>query len=224
MLWLLSLLQLAQAIEITPWLLPNEEERKTLTQQYLEAHYTGTLSGKLEKDVLMEPKMVVVHWTGVSSAKSTWYTFASATLSGRTSLQGAGALNVSSHFLVDRDGTIYQLLDEKRIARHCIGLNHVAIGIENVGGGKQYPLTKEQLKANTELIEYLSGNHNITEVIGHFEVSEMEEHPYFSEKNPKYRSIKLDPGAVFMFDLRTGLQEKGLSFRSYSSVPSESER
>lgn len=212
MIWLL-LSQLAWAIEIVDWSLPNEEERQKLTQLYLQDHYTGKLSGMLEQDVHMEPKMIVLHWTGSPTAKSTWYTFSSAYLSGRKDIQKGGALNVGSHFLVDRDGTIYQLMDEKRIARHCIGLNHLSIGIENVGGGEKYPLTPEQVQANIALIETLSTRHSLTHLIGHHEVKLMESHPYFSEQNPKYRSIKPDPGKEFMQEVRKGLKEKGLELQ-----------
>ena len=42
-------------------------------------------------------------------------------------------LNVSSHYLVDRDGTIYQLTPETILNRHAIGVNWCSIGIENIG-------------------------------------------------------------------------------------------
>ena len=203
------LCRLSLAIEIVAWPLPNEEQRKQLTQMYLQTHYTGTLTSELAQDVVMEPKVIVLHWTAASTAKSTWNTFASAYLSGRKDIQRGGALNVSAHFLVDRDGTVYQLLDENRIARHCIGLNHISIGIENVGGGKKNPLTPAQAEANIALIAHLSERHRITHVIGHYEIKLMEEHPYFSEKDPTYRSIKPDPGAAFMLSVREGLEVKG---------------
>jgi hypothetical protein len=208
------LCRLSIAIEIVAWPLPNEEKRKQLTQMYLQTHYTGTLTGELVKDVVMEPKMIVLHWTAASTSKSTWNTFSSAYLSGRKDIQKGGALNVSAHFLVAQDGTIYQLLNENRIARHCIGLNHLSIGIENVGGGKNNPLTEAQVGANISLITHLSEQHDITHVIGHYEVKLMEGHSYFSEKDPKYRSIKPDPGTKFMLSVRKGLEVKGLEIQS----------
>lgn len=48
-------------------------------------------------------------------------------------MAGSSALNVSTQFLVDRDGTIFRLLPDTTFARHVIGLNHLAIGIENIG-------------------------------------------------------------------------------------------
>src|SRR5580693_7225904 len=68
--------------------------------------------------------------------EATWTYFSHTRIeAARPELQREGELNVSAHFLVDRDGTIYRLMPETWMARHCIGLNRVAIGIENVGDG-----------------------------------------------------------------------------------------
>ena len=73
--------------------------------------------------------------------ESAWKTFDRETLGpDRPELGKADEVNVSAHFLVDRDGTIYRLMPETRLARHVIGLNWCAIGIENVGGPES-PLT-----------------------------------------------------------------------------------
>jgi N-acetylmuramoyl-L-alanine amidase len=205
------LLALAGTPQIKPWMLPSEPERKELTVGYLRSHRgPESLTGEVEKDVRMVPRVVVVHWTGGSTAKSAWNTFASATLGGRKYLQAAGALNVGAHFLVDRDGTIYQLLEEDRIARHCIGLNHLSIGIENVGDGSANALTVAQLQSNAYLVRELAGRHPITHVIGHHEYRQMELHPYFSELDPGYRTVKSDPGNEFMAKLRAELVGLGL--------------
>ena len=199
-------------IAIKQWPLPNENRRKELTLLYLKKHSAGhPLTGDLEKDVRMTPKVIVIHWTGGSSAKSTWNYFSRPSLRGRKNLKKAGALNVSAHFLVARNGTIYQLLDDNRIARHCIGLNHLSIGIENVGNGDKYKLTTKQLKANARLITYLANKHPITHVIGHKEYRKLEDHPYFSENDPNYRTAKSDPGDRFMKDLRKAIADLGLS-------------
>ncbi|MDA4805622.1 N-acetylmuramoyl-L-alanine amidase, partial [Enterobacter hormaechei] len=67
---------------------------------------------------------------------------------------------VSAHYLVDRDGTVYQLLPDTFFARHIIGLNYMAIGVENVGG-PDAPLTEAQGKANAALVKYLCSRHKI---------------------------------------------------------------
>ena len=152
----------------------------------------------------MIPRVIVLHWTGGGSASSAWHTFAAPTLSGRKYIASGGALNVGAHFIVDRKGKIFQIADETLIMRHCIGLNHISIGIENVGSAKK-KLTPQQVAANIALIEDLASRHPITHLIGHSEYRSLEGHAYFSEKNPKYRTIKPDPGTEFLEKIRSGL-------------------
>ncbi len=190
---------LADTPIVNEWLLPNNIERQTGMHEYLLAHYGENVPTKLE------PKAIVLHWTGVSTAKSTWYTFAGATLSGRASLSNGGQVNVSTHFLIDRDGTIFQLLPENSYARHCIGFNHTAIGIENVGGTASHPLTTAQVEANAWLIQDLSSRYPIELVIGHNEAQDYESHLLFRELDQTYRSVKNDPGEDFMEAVRTSL-------------------
>ena len=210
--WLYFLFSRAWAEpEIKDWLLPNEEERQTLTRLYIEKHCGEPCLVQGQAPVEMTPKVVVVHWTAGGTAKSAWYTFARSRLRGRKDISNAGALNVSSQFLIDRDGTIYRLLPETRIARHCIGLNHISIGIENVGDGKKYPLTKAQIDANITLIRYLKENYPISHLIGHHEHNRMRSHPYFQELDPKYKTYKSDPGDKNMTLIRDGLKDLELA-------------
>lgn len=196
---------------IQDWPLPNEEQRQVLTQNYIQSHCGAPCIVDDTYPFEMTPKMVVIHWTAGGSAKSAWNTFSSATLHGRSDIQTGGALNVSSQFLVDRDGQIFQLRPETHISRHCIGLNHLSIGIENVADGSKYPFTEAQLKANVELIRYLSKKYPITHVIGHHEHNLFESHPYFQETNPKYRTVKIDPGDAIMSQIRTKITDLTLS-------------
>ncbi len=200
------LLFLAWAAQAEPTIverpLPFTAERFRLSLEYLAEH-----ADLHPADASIDPKVVVVHWTATPSLDASWNTFESATLAGRSELQTASALNVSAHFLVDRDGTIYRLMPDNRMARHCIGLNHIAIGIENVGGGDAFPLTDAQLSANAALVRYLAENHEITHVIGHSEYRSFEGHPYFRETDPKYRTTKPDPGPEFMTKLRAQLTD-----------------
>lgn len=95
--------------------------------------------------------------------------------------------------------------------RHCIGLNHVAIGIENVGDGERWPLTQAQQNANAFLVRYLAKKYPVTHLIGHHEYRRMESHPYFSEADPKYRTIKIDPGQKFVRAVRHLVSDLALS-------------
>jgi len=89
------------------------------------------------------------------------------------------------------------------MARHVIGLNHCAIGIENVGGTEETPLTGEQLRSNVRLIKYLKKKYPaILYVIGHYEYTLFEEHPLWLEKDKTYRTTKTDPGIDFMTSIR----------------------
>lgn len=196
---------------IKDWLLPNEKERQALTRLYVKKHCGAPCLEEGIAPIEMIPKVVVVHWTAGSTAKSAWHTFAHSKLRGRKDISKAGSLNVSSQFLIDRDGTIYRLLPETRIARHCIGLNHISIGIENVGDGKKYPLTEAQITANIELIRYLKGKYPISHLIGHHEHNKMRTHPYFQELDPKYKTYKSDPGDKNMALIRAGLKDLDLA-------------
>ena len=158
----------------------------------------------------IEPTGIVLHWTGGATMESAWATFAPTTLSGRADVAAGGSLNVSAHFLVDRDGSIYRLMPDTWMARHCIGLNHTSIGVENVGDGGAWPLTPAQVAANADLIRYLVSKHPITWLIGHHEYRKMEGTPYFVETDPTYRTVKVDPGDAFMSEVRAKVADLGL--------------
>ncbi len=196
---------------IVEHLLPWSTDRERLTVSYLRAHRTAPLTGNAEVDTRMVPRAIVLHWTAGPTASSAWHTFAPALLAGRADLADAGALNVGAHFLVDRDGTIERLADETRILRHCIGLNHVAIGIENVGGGVELPLTEAQVAANAALVRGLAARHPIEVLLGHLEYRRMESSPLFEERDPAYRTQKPDPGADFMVRVRAAVADLGLA-------------
>lgn len=179
-----------------------DEERKVLTLEYLSNRY-----GLDQEEPTIEPKMIVLHWTVIPTLKTTFEIFDQVTLPGRIDLKNISTLNVSSQFLVDRDGTIYQLLPETTMARHVIGLNHCAIGIENVGGTENLPLTKKQLKANIWLVKYLKEKYDIDYLIGHYEYTLFEEHELWLEKDDGYRTEKEDPGADFMMKIRKATEK-----------------
>ena len=114
------------------------EERNQLTIQYLNDRYG------LEQDrPSIVPKMIVLHWTAIPTFEGSFDAFLNTKLPNwRPDIESVSGLNVSTHFLVDQDGTIYSLMPETIMGRHVIGLNHCTIGIENVGGTKDTPLTK----------------------------------------------------------------------------------
>ena len=186
--------------------LPWDDERTILTKEYRTAHL-----GEEDPGISIVPRVVVLHWTGGGSVRSTWNTFASTRLGGdRPGLTKGGSVNVSAHYCVARDGTIHRFLPDDRFARHVIGLNQVSIGVENVGGPDAL-LTEEQVVSNATLIRYLVGKHDtITHLIGHHEYRKMEGHPYFFELDPTYRTGKTDPGDAFMTAVRERAADLGL--------------
>ncbi len=174
-----------------------DEEREQLTLAYRAAHQQ-----QAPESADIQPQVIVLHWTAGESFSGAFQTFNPARLAGREELQGAGALNVSAHFIVEQDGTIHQLLPVTTMARHVIGLNHVSVGIENVGGTDGMPLTEAQVTANVSLIYWLSDKYDITHLIGHYEYQHLEGTPLFDETDDTYRTAKVDPGDVFMRNVR----------------------
>jgi hypothetical protein len=182
-----------------------DEEREALSLEYAEKHYGLD-------DYHIVPRMIVVHWTAGKSWQGAFKTFNKAKLSGRPFLQKYGTLNVSSHYLVARDGTIYKLLPDDVMGRHVIGMNHCALGIENVGNDD---LTPDELASNVKLVQYLASKHPTIEyLIGHFEYLKFEGSSLFIENFPGYRTKKKDPGKIFMADLRSKLEALGVTLLS----------
>lgn len=184
-----------------------DAEREQLTKTYLLERY-----GLKKETSEIVPKMIVLHWTAISTFESSFDAFYQTKLPNwRPELENVSGLNVSSHFLVGQDGTIYRLMPETTMARHIIGLNHVAIGIENVGGTKDMPLTKSQLKSNIKLVTYLKKKYTVDYVIGHYEYTNFEDHELWLEKDEGYRTKKTDPGEEFMKEVRKAT--KKLNFK-----------
>lgn len=181
------------------------EERMQLTKEYL-----STRHGLEQENPTIIPRMIVLHWTVIPTMQKTFDAFNPPKLPGRPDLATSSSLNVSSQFLVDRDGTIYRLMPETTMARHVIGLNHTAIGVENVGGSKELPLTKAQIKANIWLVKYLNKKYPIEYLIGHYEYTNFEGHELWLETDAAYRTVKTDPGEDFMAAVKKGTKRLNL--------------
>lgn len=191
------------------------EERIQLTKTYLQNRY-GLEGGS----IIIEPKMIVLHHTVVPTFKKTFEVFDPATLPNwRPEIGNASGLNVSSQFVVDRNGTIYRLMPETHMARHVIGLNHCAIGVENVGGTSELPLTRAQVRANIRLVNYLTEKYPIEYLIGHHEYQAFGAHRLWLEIDDNYRTEKTDPGKDFMDKVRKGT--KRFNFRPVPEIKSK---
>lgn len=183
------------------------EQRIELTKEYLSNRY-----GIDGDSITIKPKMIVLHHTVIPTFEKTFEAFNPATLPNwRPEIENVSGLNVSSQFVVDQDGTIYRLMPENYMARHVIGLNHCAIGVENVGGTPEQPLTQAQVKANIKLVRYLAGKYDIQYLIGHHEYRYFEGHELWLEVDDGYRTEKDDPGLDFMRKVRKSM--KKLNFK-----------
>jgi hypothetical protein len=159
----------------------------------------------------IDPKIIVVHWTAIPTLQASYEAFYEPRLpASRATIGKASPLNVSVPYLIDRDGTIFQLMPDTLFARHVIGLNHCAIGIENVGDGGEHPLTEAQFIANVQLIKQLLTKYNIQYVIGHHEYQRFIGHSLWKEKDANYLTKKSDPGDGFMQRVRSELSDFNL--------------
>ena len=180
------------------------KKRIELTKEYIKNHY-----GLEVKDIKITPKIVLIHYTAVATFEDSLKRFKAQTLpTDRPDISKASALNVSTHFMVERDGTIHQLMPLDFMARHVIGLNYSSIGIENVGGaGYKQDLTVEQLLANIFIVNYLKKKFPTIEyVVGHHEYRCFENTSLWLELDDGYRTKKYDPGEIFMRDLRGNIK------------------
>jgi N-acetylmuramoyl-L-alanine amidase len=141
--------------------IPFGASRVAETVAYSRRHYgmpTATL----------KPRAIVEHVTATSTFASAYNTF-------RADVPDAELHELPgtcAHFIVDRDGTIYQLVRLDRICRHTVGLNWAAIGIEHVGVSDAQVLgDAAQMRASLALTLWLMSRYHIglANVIGHNE-------------------------------------------------------
>ncbi len=120
------------------------------------------------------PDMVVIHYTGMPTAAE-----ALARLT-----DGTGTARVSSHYLIDEDGTIHRLVSEERRAWHAgksfwkgeTDCNAVSIGIELVNPGHEFgyrPFPDAQIGALIALLGEIRERWTVPNgrIIGHSDVA-----------------------------------------------------
>ena len=213
------LINCAGPMKITDSPVSFSAERTTMTKRYVLAHYGLDIDG-----IEIVPRIIVLHWTAIPTFEKSWAVFNREVLQGRPDLQGAGQVNVAIQFLVDRDGSVHRLMPETWMARHCIGLNYNAIGVENVGGKNgRDDLTKAQIKANIKLVKYLVRKYpQIDYLIGHHEYRSFEGHKLWRELDANYRTEKIDPGDRFMKAVRRGVAS--LKLKGVAEINAEKEK
>jgi len=119
------------------------------------------------------PRMLVLHYTGTRTSQE-----ALDILSGQTGRE------VSAHYTIDEDGSVYQHVDEAEKAWHA-GVSHwrgvenvnaCSIGVEIVNPGHEFgyrAFPKSQMLAVAELAQGIIARHDIAprNVVGHSDVA-----------------------------------------------------
>jgi beta-N-acetylhexosaminidase len=157
--------------------IPFPAARKRETRRYAIRHYG------IHTFLLRNPKVIVEHVTVTSSFSSVWNTFADDV----PDVELHELPQVCSHFVIDRDGKIYQLVSTRYMCRHTVGLNWTAISIEHVGlNDSQVMSDRRELRASVALTRWLQQRYGILtrNVIGH---AESLSSPYHRERVPSLR-------------------------------------
>jgi N-acetylmuramoyl-L-alanine amidase len=142
--------------------IPFGARRKAEMVAYALRHYG------LDTYHLIEPHVIVIHYTETPDFQSTFNTFAPDVPDNELH----ELPNTCAHFVIDRDGTIHQLVSLGTMCRHTVGLNWTAIGIEHVGYSDAEVLgDPKQMRASLRLVRWLQCRFHIqtTDVIGHNE-------------------------------------------------------
>jgi len=157
--------------------IPFGAARRAETAAYARRHY-GIDSWRLRS-----PRVIVEHYTATTAFAPVWSTFAADTPDPELGEKPG----TCAHFVVDTDGTIYQLVPLTTMCRHTVGLNWTAIGIEHVGTSDASILENpRQLRASLRLTLWLMTRFGISlpNVIGH---AESLTNPYHRERYAPWR-------------------------------------
>ena len=130
---------------------------------------------------LRRPKVIVEHYTDGTTFSGAWATFAA------NAIHLGELPGVCAHFVIDTDGTIYQLVNLHVRCRHAIGMNWTAIGIEHVGTSDARILSnRRMMRASLRLTVWLMDRFGIESrnVIGHAETLMS---PFHHEAYPSWR-------------------------------------
>jgi beta-N-acetylhexosaminidase len=142
--------------------IPFPASRRREMRSYAERHYG------LDTFRLTDPRVIVEHYTATADAGGAIALFAP----DRPDRELHELPATCAHFVIDRDGTIYQLVPLAIMCRHTVGLNYTSIGIEHAGFSDREVLSnRAELKASLALTRWLRCRFGIAveNVIGHNE-------------------------------------------------------
>ena len=157
--------------------IPFGPKRKDEMRRYALEHYG------IDSYRLIDPHLIIWHYTASTSFQSVYDTFASDV----PDVSYHELPQVCAHFVIDTNGTIHELVPVEIMCRQVVGLNYTAIGIENVGLSDQQVMgNRVQFRAGLELTRWLRCREHIpvANVIGH---NESLSSPYYRELVPAFR-------------------------------------
>lgn len=158
--------------------IPYPAQRRSDMKAYSRRHYG------IESNRLSRPRVIVQHMTEGPSYASAWNTFARNVPDGEL-----GELpGVCTHFVIEKNGRISQLVPLELMCRHTVGLNYTAIGIEHVGFEESGVLGNRKMRqASLRLTNWLRCRYDValSNVIGH---NESLRSPYHRERVARLRT------------------------------------
>jgi N-acetyl-anhydromuramyl-L-alanine amidase AmpD len=93
---------------------------------------------------LAQRHLIVLHCTSGPTAISAWWSSYNSVAPHRTSF----------HFVIDRDGSIWQIVPLEDTTWHASQVNSVSVGVEHAGS-KDLPCTPEQYASSIKLVTWL---------------------------------------------------------------------
>ena len=96
---------------------------------------------------LAQRSLIILHCTEGHTAQSAIWTFQRSKTPHR----------VSAHFVIDRDGSVTQLVDINDTAWHASAVNGISIGIEHAAISHTLLATEAQYEASAALVGWLCG-------------------------------------------------------------------
>jgi N-acetylmuramoyl-L-alanine amidase len=160
--------------------IPFGPTRKAQMTAYVRRHYGSFMRSTWR---LVDPHVIVIHYTE-SSYSSAYNTFAADVPDSELHELPA----TSAHFVIDTNGAIHQLVSLGTMARHTVGLNWTAIGVEHVGYSDGQVLgDRAEIGSSLRLVHWLRCRFQIPvrDVIGH---AESLSSPYHHEDVPSLRT------------------------------------
>jgi N-acetylmuramoyl-L-alanine amidase len=155
--------------------IPFTARRKREMAAYAYRHY-GIRDWRLRN-----PRVIVIHFTETATERAAYETF----LPDGPDPELHERPGTCAHFVVDRSGRIYQLVDLGTMCRHAFGMNWTAFGIEHVGySDAQVMSNGRQLAASQRLVRWLRCSYGIPvrNVMGHAETATSS---YWRERDPR---------------------------------------